>query len=118
MYNAAEWPAEAVSSVVNQEYVHEVILSEDCTSDNSLAVCTALTINNPKVRLVRHPDGKNHGAGATRNLGVLNTQCDCIAFLDADDICLPNRFNVPMSLLEQNPLVDGVYEAIGTMFQN
>lgn len=118
VYNAAEWLTEAVSSVVNQEYVHEVILSEDYSSDNSLAICTALAKNNPKVRLVRHPDGKNHGAGATRNLGVLNAQCDFIAFLDADDICLPNRFNVPMSVLKQNPLVDGVYEAIGTMFQN
>lgn len=118
VYNAAEWLTDAVSSVVNQEYVHEVILSEDCSSDNSFAVCTALTKSNPKVRLVKHPDGKNHGAGATRNLGVLNAQCDFIAFLDADDICLPNRFNAPMSLLKQNPLVDGVYEAIGTMFQN
>jgi glycosyltransferase involved in cell wall biosynthesis len=118
VYNAAKWLPDAVSSIVDQEYVHEVILSEDYSSDDSLAVCTALTKSNPKIRLVRHPDGKNHGAGASRNLGALNAQYDFMAFLDADDICLPNRFNAPMSLLKQNPLVDGVYEAIGTMFQN
>ena len=74
VYNAEEWLTEAVSSIVNQEYVHEVILAEDGSSDNSLAVCMALAENNPKVKLVRHPDGKNHGAGASRNLGVLNAQ--------------------------------------------
>jgi glycosyltransferase involved in cell wall biosynthesis len=60
----------------------------------------------------------NHGAGASRNLGVLNAKCDLIAFLDADDICLPNRFHLPVSVLSQNPHIDGVYEAIGTVFQN
>jgi len=118
VYNAAPWLADTVSSIVNQDYVHEVILSEDGSSDNSLAVCSALAEANPKIKLVRHPDGRNHGAGASRNLGVFNAQCDFIAFLDADDICLPNRFNLPISVLKQNPLVDGVYEAIGTMFQN
>ena len=118
VYNAAEWLTEAVSSIVNQEYVCEVILSEDGSSDNSLAVGMALAENDPKVKLVRHPDGKNHGAGATRNLGVLNAKCDFVAFLDADDVCLPNRFNQPMSILKQKTFVDGVYEAIGTTFQN
>ena len=103
VYNAEEWLTDTVSSIVTQEYVHEVILSEDGSGDNSLAVCAALAEANPKVKLVRHPDGKNHGAGASRNLGVLNAQCDFIAFLDADDICLPNRFHQPMSVLKQNP---------------
>ena len=118
VYNAAEWLAAAVSSIVNQEYVHDVILCEDGSSDNSLAVCAVLAEANPKVTLVRHPDGKNHGAGASRNLGVLNAKCDLIAFLDADDVCLPNRFVPPVSVLRQNPFIDGVYEAIGTMYQN
>jgi len=118
VYNAAPWLADTVSSIVNQEYVHEVILSEDGSSDNSLAVCSTLAEANPKIKMVRHSDGRNHGAGASRNLGVFNAQCDFIAFLDADDICLPNRFNLPITVLKQNPLVDGVYEAIGTMYQN
>lgn len=118
VYNAAEWLEDAVSSIVDQEYVREVILCEDGSSDNSLAVSEVLAEANRKVKLVRHPDGKNHGAGASRNIGVVNAQCDFVAFLDADDVCLPNRFNQPMSLLKQNPVADGVYEAIGTIFQN
>jgi glycosyltransferase involved in cell wall biosynthesis len=118
VYNAEEWLTDTVSSIVTQEYVHEVILAEDGSGDNSLAVCAVLADTNPKVKLVRHPDGKNHGAGASRNLGVLSAQCDFIAFLDADDICLPNRFDQPMIFLKQNPHIDGVYEAIGTVFQN
>ena len=34
VYNAAPWLADTVSSIVNQEYVHEVILSEDGSSDS------------------------------------------------------------------------------------
>lgn len=118
VYNAEEWVVDSVASIVDQEYVSEVILVEDGSSDGSLALCATIVDTNPKVRLIRHPDGKNHGAGTTRNLGVLNAQCDFVAFLDADDICLPNRFNLPMSILKQSPSIDGVYEAIGTIFQN
>jgi len=118
VYNAEEWVVDSVASIVDQEHVSEVILVEDGSSDGSLALCATIVDTNPKVRLIRHPDGKNHGAGTTRNLGVLNAQCDFVAFLDADDICLPNRFNLPMSILNQSPSIDGVYEAIGTIFQN
>ena len=118
VYNAEEWVVDSVASIVDQEHVSEVILVEDGSSDGSLALCATIVDTNPKVRLIRHPDGKNHGAGTTRNLGVLNARCDFVAFLDADDICLPNRFNLPMSILKQSPSIDGVYEAIGTIFQN
>jgi len=118
VYNAEEWVVDSVASIVDQEYVSEVILVEDGSSDGSLALCATIVDTNPKARLIKHPDGKNHGVAATRNLGVMNAQCDFIAFLDADDLCLPNRFNPPMSIFRQNPQIDGVYEAIGAIFEN
>ena len=51
-----------------------------------------------KVRLLHHPDGKNHGAGATRNVGIKNAKYDYIAFLDADDFYLSERFKVAQQL--------------------
>jgi len=118
VYNAAKFVGEAVSSIVNQEHVAEVLLVEDGSKDESLSVCSKLADANPKVALLMHPNGENLGAAATRNLGVYSSRSDLIAFLDADDIALPNRFEFPLKMLSENPSIDGVYEAIGTMFED
>lgn len=113
VYNAAPYVARAVESALAQPEVAEVILVEDGSQDASLAVCQALAAADPRVRLFRHPDGRNHGAGATRNLALQHSTCPLIAFLDADDYFLPGRFAVALPLLAQDPTIDGVYEAIG-----
>jgi hypothetical protein len=41
-----------------------------------------------------------------------------VAFLDADDCYLPGRFSVPAEVFAQHPGADGVYEAVGTCFQD
>ena len=55
----------------------------------------------------------NHGAGASRNLGIKNAKYQYIAFLDADDYFLPNRFSTTINLFEKYDDIDGVYEAVG-----
>lgn len=118
VFNAGKYVAEAVSSIANQEHVHEIVLVEDGSTDKSLLVCEQLVETHRNVRLFTHPNGENRGAGASRNLGVNHARSDLIAFLDADDICLPERFGPPLKELRENPELDGVYEAIGTMFEN
>jgi glycosyltransferase involved in cell wall biosynthesis len=118
VYNAEKFVREAVASIVEQEHVGEVILVEDGSRDDSFSICRELAAAYPKVALFRHSNGENRGAGASRNLGVLKAQCDLIAFLDADDVALPNRFKLPLEILAGDPSVDGVYEAIGVMFED
>jgi GT2 family glycosyltransferase len=98
--------------------VSEVLLIEDNSPDDSLAVCQALAREYNKVKLLRHPDGGNHGAGASRNLGIRHARCDYIAFLDADDWYLPNRFKTSLPILESQPDVDGVFETGGVEFED
>jgi glycosyltransferase involved in cell wall biosynthesis len=96
----------------------EVILIEDGSPDDSLAVCQELAAAYSIVHLYRHPDGKNHGAGATRNLAILKSTHEYIAFLDADDFFLPGRFSVAKRLFETDPELEGVFEAVDTHFEN
>ena len=66
-----------------------------------------------KVKLFTHPGNTNKGAGASRNLGIENATMDFIAFLDADDYYLPDRFEAEKEIFLKEPLTDGVYGAIG-----
>ena len=118
VYHAAEFIQQAVESALVQPEVIEVILVEDASPDNSLAVCEALAAAHERVHLYRHPDGANHGAGASRNLAIQRSTCPYIAFLDADDFYLPGRFDRARATFEAYPDVEGVYEAVGTHFES
>lgn len=115
VYNAAAFLRKAVESAVQLAEVKEILLVEDCSTDNSLQICRELEHKYPKVKFHRHPDNGNHGAGATRNLGLEKATQEFTAFLDADDWYLPNRFVTDAELF-QNPETEGVFNAIGTAF--
>ncbi|ASK31539.1 capsular biosynthesis protein CpsI [Chryseobacterium sp. T16E-39] len=115
VYNAENYISQAVESALQFDEVLEIILVEDKSPDNALLVCESLTKKYDRVKLYQHPDKQNHGAGASRNLGIQKASGDFISFLDADDYYLPNRFDAEKELF-QNPDVEGVYGAIGVHY--
>lgn len=115
VYNAEKYITQAVESSLQLEEVYEVILVEDQSPDNALEVCKKLAQKYDRVKLFQHPDKGNHGAGASRNLGLEKATGDFIAFLDADDYYLPNRFDAEKELFK-NTEVEGVYGAIGVQY--
>jgi glycosyltransferase involved in cell wall biosynthesis len=116
VYNAEIYLRKAVESAVILGEVGEVILIEDASPDNALAVALELEQEFEKVKLFQHPDKGNHGAGASRNLGIQKASCDYIAFLDADDYYLPNRFTKDKVVFEKYPDAEGVYSCVSTHF--
>jgi glycosyltransferase involved in cell wall biosynthesis len=116
VFNAATRVRRAVESALALPEVAEVVLVEDGSPDNALEVCTELA-RLDRVTLVRHSDGANHGAGASRNLGVRHAASEFVAFLDADDWYLPNRFSYEPTLFA-DPAVDGVYGAVVHRFES
>lgn len=115
VYNASAFLKKAVKSVLQLEDVKEILLIEDKSTDNSLEVCKKLENEFENVKLFQHPDKRNHGAGATRNLGLKMATADFVAFLDADDYYLPNRFEAEKKLFSDEK-IEGVFNAIGTEF--
>ena len=115
VYNAAAFLSKAVESALQFEEVKEILLIEDCSTDDSFKTCQQLTSENSRVQLFQHPDKGNHGAGATRNLGLKEASQEFISFLDADDYYLPNRFDAEKELFK-NEKIEGVFGAIGTEF--
>ena len=118
VYNASSFVVQAVESALNQPETGEVILIEDGSSDNSLDVCTKFAERNENVIVLSHPEHKNLGAGASRNLGIKRAKHDYMAFLDADDYYLPGRFSETKRIFESQPDCVGVYEALGIQFED
>lgn len=116
VYNAKQYLKKAVASALQFTIVKEVVLVEDGCPNGSLAVCKDLLNKDVRVKLYQHPGGVNKGAGASRNLGIEKATQDYIAFLDADDVFLDNRFTKDKQVFLNNPEVDGVYNAIGVKF--
>lgn len=118
VYMADKFVSEALKSALDQPETGEVLLIEDGSADDSIQICKELAGKYENVRLLQHKDGKNHGAGASRNLGIINAKCDYICFLDADDYFLPGRFSVTAHIFDNDPEIEGVYEAVGVHFEN
>lgn len=108
VYNMAHFVEEAVNSALAQPEVGELILVEDGSKDDSLSVCEGLSNKFEKVTLLTHPDGKNLGVCQSRNLGIKMAKHEFIAFLDADDWYLPERFAKDKELFS-NPEIMAVF---------
>ncbi len=109
VYNAERFLIESVNSALRLEEVGEVILIEDRSPDNALELCKKIEADYKKVRLLTHPNNENRGAGASRNLGIKNARFEYIAFLDADDKYLLNRFKKDKEKFQKYNKIDAVY---------
>ncbi len=93
-YNAASTLAATLESALAQNMPVEVIVVDDGSSDNSLAVARAFE---PAVRVVTGP---NRGASAARNSGIAETTAEWIVFLDADDMLEPGTLGQRLAAAE------------------
>ena len=82
MYNKEKYVAQTLKSVVRQTYQNfEIIVVNDCSTDNSLGVVQA--ISDSRIKTIEHSENK--GLSASRNTGIKAAAHAFIAFLDADD---------------------------------
>lgn len=118
VYNAAAFVESAVRSALGCEEVGEVILVEDGSTDGSARLCADLRVLDPRIRVLQHAGGMNKGAGASRNRGMEEASMPFVAFLDADDRFLADRFAAEHRVFREVPDAQGVYGAIGSEFMD
>jgi glycosyltransferase involved in cell wall biosynthesis len=96
-YNAEKFIAETLASVVSQTLPNwELIVVDDGSTDNTIAVAESFC-SDARIRIVRQ---KNAGVSAARNAGLLLAKGRYVAFLDADDVWLPDNLQQKVALLE------------------
>ena len=116
VFNAHRFIEKAIQSTLLQKEVEEVIIVNDGSTDNSLSLIEALQKTDERIKIYHHKNTENKGRSASRNLGIKKASGNYIAFLDADDFYLENRFKNDNDLFDANPKCDGVYNAIGVEF--
>jgi teichuronic acid biosynthesis glycosyltransferase TuaG len=105
-YNAEGYIAEAIGSVLGQTYDGwELVVVDDGSTDGTARVVGAIAERDARVRYVRRENG---GQAAARNTGLRAASGDLVAFLDADDLWLPEKLALQIALMEEKG-VDLVY---------
>lgn len=101
-FNAARTVVRAIDSVRQQRGVSfEVIVIDDGSTDDTAAVVRANIRPGEHIRLLQMP--RNSGVSAARNTGIREARGDYLAFLDADDIWLPEKLSKQLAPMERNP---------------
>lgn len=96
-YNEVSWLIDAVESVLAQSYpVDEIIVVNDGSKEN---LSDFLNEYNDKIVYAYKENG---GPATARNLGIDKSTGDYIAFLDSDDIWLPNKLEVQINLMKKH----------------
>ncbi len=116
VYNCDRFIEKAINSVLKQPEVTEIVVVNDGSTDGTGELLDQLQVQNSKLKIYHHENKSNKGRSASRNLGIQKTTGNFIAFLDADDYFLPNRFVNDIKVFQENENCDGVYNAIGAHF--
>ena len=99
VYNAEKYIQNTIQMVRQQTYTQwELILVDDCSSDKSAEIIRKEITDN-RIRLIQNAENK--GAAASRNAGIDAANGRYIAFLDADDVWLPEKLEKELNFVKE-----------------
>jgi glycosyltransferase involved in cell wall biosynthesis len=97
--NAGSYLADAIASVLTQSLMDfELLIIDDGSTDGSAEVAAAFA--DPRIRILTNP---GRGLVDALNEGVRQAKGQYVARMDADDLCLPNRLECQVAMLESDP---------------
>lgn len=98
-YNTASFIEETIQSVLNQTYTNwELIIVDDCSTDNTDEVLE--NIKDSRIRYFKND--KNSGAAVSRNKALCEARGQWIAYLDSDDLWMPEKLEKQIHFMETN----------------
>ena len=100
VYNVENYLEECLKSVQTQTYTNiEVILVNDGSTDKSKLICERYCKEDRRFQLLNQ---ENQGQSVARNTGVAVSKGEFIAFVDSDDIILPNYLEMLMNYMAED----------------
>jgi glycosyltransferase involved in cell wall biosynthesis len=102
VYNAADYLAGAIKSILTQTFTSiELIIVDDGSDDGSLQIAKQFEAADKRIRLIVQEGNK--GNYPSRNHGMAVARGEFIAVMDSDDIALPDRFERQVQFLREHP---------------
>ncbi|MGQ6949513.1 glycosyltransferase family 2 protein [Vibrio cholerae] len=101
VYNSSSSIIQCLLSIVNQEsfnFKKEIVIVNDGSTDNSEELILDF-IKVHKEQDIKYIFKCNGGVSSARNIGVHSCKYDWIAFLDSDDVWLPNKLNKQFNVI-------------------
>lgn len=99
-YNTAGYISETIESVIKQTYANwELIIVDDCSTDNTDEVVKPF-LTDKRIKYLKNE--KNSGAAVSRNYALREAKGKWIAFLDSDDLWLPEKLEKQIAFMEKN----------------
>ncbi len=113
-YNNARFLPACLDSLLNQTYSDfEVLVVDDCSTDESQKIADHYSRSDSRVKLITTE--KNRGVTFTKHLGLERATGEYVAVLDSDDLAQPQRLEQQAAWLDSHPetvLVAGDYGVI------
>ena len=117
--NGSQWLIEAIDSVLHQTYPHwELIVLDDGSDEKHSLVAKEICSRYPgKMVYTEHPEHVNRGVSISRNEASKLARGKYLAFLDADDVWMPNKLADQLAMFAAHPQVQVVFGAF-TIWQS
>ena len=97
-HNCERFVEEAIRSVATQTYGNwELIVVDDCSTDKTVEIVNKYVSD--RVKLIRMD--QNRGAAIARNTGVTEARGEYLAFIDADDLWLPEKLERQVKFMQE-----------------
>lgn len=99
-YNTANYISKSINSVMNQSYKNwELIIVDDCSTDSTDEIVKKF-LKDKRIRYFKND--KNSGAAISRNKALREAKGRWIAFLDSDDLWVPEKLEKQINFMEKN----------------
>ncbi len=101
VYNTEQFISAAIESVLEQTFKDwELIVVDDCSTDDSTAIALAFADKDERVKV--YINKTNQGVATSRNRGVAASRGEWIAFLDCDDVWRKEKLEKQLALAEKS----------------
>lgn len=112
-YNAELCLRETLDSALRQTYpAHEIIVVDDGSRDRTEEIARSF---GDRIRYIKQ---QNQGIAGARNTGIRAATGDWVAFLDHDDLFLPEKLEKEVAAAEKNPQLVVVYSAFMYLYSD
>lgn len=100
-YNCGRFIAQTIESVLAQTYTNwEMLIVDDCSTDDSVQIAQNYAAKDSRIKVIQNE--KNSGAAISRNKAIELAQGEFVAFLDSDDLWMPDKLEKQIAFMREN----------------